>query len=171
LRSIKAGPHGLAHASGHGDEPMNGQTIAPVMGLILGLAALGACGRVDTAPPVQPKTETQAQPAAEAATSFIVRFRAPHPLLRAQELEAAGRCQEAQQLARQTIAARPELAGLCFDRFTVGGAEIVLGACAPVADAAAFQQTWAQRFAAMEGVEYAEPNVIGTAAGGPEPRC
>jgi hypothetical protein len=103
----------------------------------------------------------------QAVTSFVVRFRTPHPLARAQELEAAGRCDEARRLAQETISAQAELAGLCFDRFTLGGAEIVLASCTPVAaaDAEAFQRTWVERLAAMDGVEYAEANLVVTGAG------
>jgi hypothetical protein len=96
---------------------------------------------------------------------LIVRFRQAHPLGRAQALEAQGRCEEAAQLARDTLAAQGEFAGLCFDRFTLGGAEIVLKACAPPDDIDAFQQHWIERLEAMEQVEYAEPNLISEAAG------
>jgi hypothetical protein len=101
-----------------------------------------------------------------AVASFVVRFREPHPLARAQALEAAGQCEQAQQLARETIAARADLAGLCFDRFTLGGAEIVLKACAPISpdEAEAFQRTWVERFATMDGVEYADANLVVTPA-------
>jgi hypothetical protein len=140
------------------------------LGAAVMAAALCACGpRTDAAPsgetadaPAPNEQEAQAREPA----SFIVRFRAPHPLAHAQELFAAGHCAEAEQLARTTIAARAELGGLCFQRFTVGGAELVLSACeAPAPEAlAAFQHSWAERFAHMDGVEYAEPNAVASPA-------
>ena len=99
----------------------------------------------------------QAQP-----IGFVVRFRPEHALGRAQTLEAAGRCEEAERLARQTIAVSVELRGLCFDRFTLGGAETVLTSCAPVpaARSAEYQRDWLARFRAMDGVEYADVNIV-----------
>jgi hypothetical protein len=124
------------------------------------LAALAACAP-ESSEPLPPQTAAQA-PAEQApsSASLLVRFQDPHPLARAQALEAAGRCPEAEQLARETLATRADLAGLCFERFTAGGAEIVLAACAPSSDGQAFQQGWIVRLQAMEDVEYAEANVI-----------
>jgi hypothetical protein len=104
--------------------------------------------------------QAPAERALSSSPSLLVRFRDPHPLARAQALEAAGRCPEAAQLARETLATRADLTELCFERFTVGGAEIVLAACAPPADGQAFQQAWVERLRAMDDVEYAEANVI-----------
>jgi hypothetical protein len=94
--------------------------------------------------------------------SFTVRFKPRHPLGRAQALEAEGRRDQAQRLARQTISASSELQGLCIDRFTLGGAEIVLVSCQPVPKARreAFEQTWIGRLRAMSDVEYADVNVV-----------
>jgi hypothetical protein len=88
----------------------------------------------------------------------VVRFAPNHALGRAQALEASGRCDEAARLARETIAASSELRGLCFDRFTLAGAETVLVSCAPVprAQSGAYQRDWLARFRAMRGVEYAD---------------
>jgi hypothetical protein len=120
-------------------------------------APLSACAPDNAAPA---PAAADAPSASHGASSFIVRFKAPHPIARAQALDAAGRCEEAERLARETLAARADLAGLCFDRFTIGGAEIVLKSCTPLAqtDLAAFELAWVARFAAMDGVEYAEPN-------------
>lgn len=125
------------------------------------LAALAACAPESSEPlPPQSAAQAPAEQARPSSTSLLVRFQDPHPLARAQALEAAGRCPEAEQLARETLATRADLAGLCFERFTVGGAEIVLAACAPPPDGPAFQQSWIARFRAMDDVEYAEANFI-----------
>ena len=63
------------------------------------------------------------------------------------------------QLRRQTA-----FAGLCFDRFTVGGAEIVLRTCEPVAasERNSVQQSWGARLQAMRAVEYVDANATAT---------
>jgi hypothetical protein len=50
---------------------------------------------------------------------------------------------------------------LCLDRFTVGGAEMVLRTCAPVARAERQRTTdrWLSRLRVMPGVAYADVNV------------
>jgi hypothetical protein len=97
----------------------------------------------------------------EESIGFIVRFKPEHALGRAQGLEAAGRCEEAERLARQTLATSTELRGLCFERFTLGGVETVLISCAPVpsAQSAAYQRDWLARLRGMRTVEYADANV------------
>jgi hypothetical protein len=105
-----------------------------------------------------PAAPSQAEASAD-ALGFVVRFEPPHPLAEAQALEAAGRCAEAEELARRTITARPELAGLCFERFTLGGAETVLTTCAASADGELSQEMWLERLRAMDGVAYADPNL------------
>mgnify|MGYP007122184261 CR=1 FL=1 len=59
------------------------------------------------------------------------------------------------QLARQV-----SLRGLCFDRFTVGAAEIVLRSCEPIAanERAAYQQQWVARLQRMRAVDYVDAN-------------
>jgi hypothetical protein len=109
-----------------------------------------------------PASAAPAQAGSDGAVTFIVRFASGHPLARAQDLEAQGRHAEAVQAANAGLRARRELRGLCYDRFTLGGAEVVLKLCAPVAagERAEAQRRWSVRLAAMRGVEYAEPNVI-----------
>jgi hypothetical protein len=94
--------------------------------------------------------------------TFLVRFEDAHPLARAQALAAEGRDAAAQRAAERGVRNDRNLRGLCFDRFTVGGAEIVLKPCAPVPpeERADFRQGWAERLSAMPGVAYAEANVI-----------
>lgn len=119
---------------------------------------------------LQPETHAEAEPQAVAQMAqaqtdvayvgFIVKFRGSGPIARAQALAGRGQLAQAQrqvevQLNRQTWAA-----GLCFDRFTVGGAEIVLRTCEAVAasERNAVQQSWGTRLRAMRAVEYVDAN-------------
>ncbi|MBI1188469.1 MAG: hypothetical protein GC206_14245 [Alphaproteobacteria bacterium] len=108
----------------------------------------------------QPTNAGGPPPAGAAFPSLLVRFEPSHPMARAQTLAAAGRFDEAAESARQTIRTRRDLRGLCYDRFTNGGAEVVLRACTavPRAQRTSFQETWARRLSGADGVEYAEPN-------------
>ncbi len=123
---------------------------------------------------LQPETHAEAEPQAAAQIAqaqngaapvgFIVRFRGSGPIARAQAQAARGEMGQAQrqvevQLNRQTWAA-----GLCFDRFSVGGAEIVLRTCEAVAasERNAVQQTWGARLRAMRAVEYVDANATVT---------
>lgn len=112
------------------------------------------------APVEEPVFETAV--AVAGSVSFIVRFAPDHPLARAQNLAAEGRMADAEREAERVVRRRRDLRGLCFDRFTVGGAEIVLRACdgVPAGEQEAFQRLWSERLQAMSGVEYAEANVI-----------
>lgn len=116
-----------------------------------------ACAACGEPPPPLPAAAFDAT-----SPSILVAFREPHPLARAQALEAQGRHGEAEALARTALAADPALADLCLDHFTVGGAEIVLTPCAPLTPLArnAFARERAQSLAAMPQVVYAEPNLV-----------
>jgi hypothetical protein len=113
--------------------------------------------------PAQPLFEAAGQDGGSSAgnVSFIVRFQPSHPLAQAQSLAQRGKHNDAERAARSMIGSRPDLRGLCFDRFTLGG-EYVLRACdaVPAAQRAAFQRNWASRLSKMRGVEYAEPNYV-----------
>jgi hypothetical protein len=130
------------------------------------LLTVAACGPAP-APTPGAAADTAAHEAA-LQPGLIVRFRAPHPLAGAQGLEAEGRHDDAVRLARATLAAGPDFTGLCFNRFTVGGAEIVLQPCTPVppGNAAAFQRDWIVLLNAMDEVEYAEANAVAAAQAG-----
>ena len=108
-----------------------------------------------------PGEPTAAAPSGEPVT-FLVAFSTGHPLKAAQELEAQGRHAQAVQAANAALRQHRELRGLCYDRFTLGGAEIVLRTCAPApaSERAAVQRRWSARLTSMTGVEYAEPNVV-----------
>lgn len=86
---------------------------------------------------------------------ILVAFERSHPMNEAQRLFAAGRRDEARALAARLLAERRDLRGLCLARFTIGGAEIVVGAPNP-----AGVTEWTERLAAMDGVAYAEPNLV-----------
>lgn len=110
---------------------------------------------VAQAPPQAIVAQAQAEPVA-----FIVRFRGSGPIARAQAQAARGQVQAAQRNAEQQLARQTAFAGLCFDRFTVGGAEMVLRTCDSVAAnaRASVQQTWLTRLRAMRAVEYVDAN-------------
>lgn len=97
--------------------------------------------------------------AANPNLEFIVRFRSG-PLAEAQAMFTAGDQGGAEAAARKAIEARTNLRGLCFSRFTLGGAEMVLSHCARVPDTQkkAVSQRWDRRLNAMPDVDYADPN-------------
>ncbi|MGE0044486.1 MAG: hypothetical protein AB7J28_13790 [Hyphomonadaceae bacterium] len=137
----------------------------------VGPAETAAPAAQNREPVTLPSNNALVQPAGDAATpppasgrivSFIVRFEGTHPMARAQALEAQGQHAQAVRTAEQALRTRTEMQGLCFDRFTLGGAEIVLKSCEAIA--ANQQQTytrqWTERLNAMPGVDYAEFNAI-----------
>jgi len=95
-----------------------------------------------------------------ARLTFIVRFRPGHPIGKAQALAARGKFVAASRMAR-AAQSRADIKGLCFDRFTVGGAETVLRPCTPslATDAAAITSVWLEKLRASALVEYADANV------------
>lgn len=92
---------------------------------------------------------------------FLVRFDSRHPMSRAQDLWLQGKRDQAEALARATLAQRSELRGLCFSRFTLG-AEIVFAHCTRVARAQIERTSarWQRKLRAMPGVQYCDANVI-----------
>jgi hypothetical protein len=128
---------------------------APVAVLVASIVVLAACA--PTAPSQAPVVVESTQVEAAAATlrmSFIVNFRPSHALGRAQSLQSAGRYNEAERLVSVTLRDNVALRGLCFERFTVGGAEIVLNVCAPSPweDALVTQTRWLEQVGATPGV-------------------
>ncbi len=101
------------------------------------------------------QSQTEAQP-----LSFIVRFRGTGPIARSQAQAARGDTQAAQRQVEVQLVRQTDFAGLCFDRFTVGGAEIVLRTCDAIAasERDALQQRWLTRLRAMRSVAYADAN-------------
>lgn len=139
-----------------------------------GIAVTGALMIGALAIALQPETHAEAQPQAvariaqaevrDAHVGFIVRFRGGGPIARAQAQAARGRTQQAQRQVEAQLVRQRGFSGLCFDRFTVGGAEIVLKTCEPVAasERARVQQSWGARLRAMRAVEYVDANATVT---------
>ncbi len=92
--------------------------------------------------------------------SFLVRFRGEGPIAQAQAEAARGREARAARIIQAQLERQAAFDGLCFDRFTVGAAEVVLRSCAdvPAAERAAFQTRWLARLNAMRAVDYADAN-------------
>jgi hypothetical protein len=105
------------------------------------------------------QAETRAAPVA-----FIVRFRGQGPLARAQGRAAQGQMAPAQLQVELQLRRQGAFSGLCFDRFTVGGAEMVLRTCEAVAasERVDVQQRWGARLRAMRAVEYVDLNATVT---------
>ena len=99
--------------------------------------------------------EQQAEP-----LGFLVRFRGAGPIARAQRAASQGEAEAAQRQVEVQLGRQRDFAGLCFDRFTVGAAEIVLRTCEPIvpSERAAMQQEWLTRLRAMRAVEYVDAN-------------
>jgi hypothetical protein len=97
---------------------------------------------------------------ADAEVSFIIRFKPTHPIGKAQALAARGKLDAAARMARKAEARR-EIKGLCFDRFTVGGAETVMRLCVnpPSTDRDRQAARWLERLRASTYVVYADANV------------
>jgi pyruvate/2-oxoglutarate dehydrogenase complex dihydrolipoamide acyltransferase (E2) component len=113
----------------------------------------------------EPAAAQQPPPAAAAPVqgdpvSFLVRFRGSGPLAQAQNLAERGRTSQGAAAARRALSRQGSFAGLCFDRFTVGGAEMVLRTCDGVARAERQRTTdrWLSRLRTMRGVAYADVN-------------
>ncbi|HYD88985.1 MAG TPA: hypothetical protein VEA80_16030 [Vitreimonas sp.] len=133
-------------------------------------AALMAAALAVTAQPAPPQRASaaapaggfevaQAQPHAQ-PLAFLVRFRGSGPIARAQALAARGRVAAAQRQVEIQLRRQSDFAGLCFDRFTAGGAEIVLRTCAAIvaSERASVQQRWLARLRAMRAVDYVDAN-------------
>lgn len=135
-----------------------------VTGSLLAVAMMIAL-EPDGAADAQPQSAAQIAPAPSAAPlGFIVRFRGAGPIARAQAQAARGQTAQAQRQVELQLRRQTAFAGLCFDRFTVGGAEIVLRTCEAVAasERAAVQQRWGARLRAMRAVEYVDVNATAT---------
>jgi len=134
-------------------------TTSALIAIALAIAALPQGGAALARQQGEPLELAQA-PAPAAPVGFLVRFRGDGPIARSQALAARGgesvaRREIEAQLIRQTA-----FSGLCFDRFTVGAAEVVLRSCKPVpaSERGAYQQRWLARLDAMRAVEYVDAN-------------
>jgi hypothetical protein len=113
---------------------------------------------------------TNAGPNTAGPVTFIVRFKESHPLGAAQALAAAGRQEKAAAAAKAALASAPDLQGLCFERFTMGGVETVLRLCTLPDGAArtAASASWLAQLRASDQVEYADANVTVDAEAKPQ---
>lgn len=102
----------------------------------------------------------QADASAAQSVAFLVRFRGTGPIARAQAQAARGQTTEAQRQIEIQLRRQRDFSGLCFERFTVGGAEVVLRTCAAIvaSERAAVQQRWLTRLQAMRAVDYVDAN-------------
>lgn len=132
--------------------------------VVMCVASLAGCAPAATSqPPAAIEATEQVQPEAAALrVSFLVNFRPSHDLGRAQALENAGRRDEAAQLVAATLRDDMALRGLCFERFTLGGAEMVLTVCAPSSLDESFdaQRRWFEQLGSTPGVIFVERNLV-----------
>lgn len=129
------------------------------------LASVAACAPAAAPTPIELSNVVDAELEVEAIAqpmSFIVNFRPSHALGRAQFLQSAGRHDEAERLVEGTFQDDAALRGLCFDRFTLSGAEIVLNVCAPSPweTPQITQRRWLEQLGATPGVAYVERNLV-----------
>jgi hypothetical protein len=133
-------------------------------GIAASSATLVACIALALTAPeparAQPTAPVLAQAPQPTHVAFLVRFRGDGPIARAQREAARGRTPQAQAVIEAQLRRQALLNGLCFDRFTVGAAEVVLRSCEPVAatERADYQRRWTARLDAMGSVEYVDPN-------------
>lgn len=113
-----------------------------------------------TDPTVFETADAGAAPPPGAPLTFLVRFQGSGPLARAQHLALEGREAEARSAAQSALLRQSSLRGLCFDRFTVGGAEMVLRLCEAPPESGRAQATarWLARLRDMPAVAYADTN-------------
>ncbi len=139
------------------------------LGTVAALAVLTAACAPAVAPPtpVALAQDEDDRPQAAGITaggpiSYLVNFRPSHALGRAQALQSAGHYDEAELLAGVTLRNDASLRGLCFERFTVEGAEIVLKVCAPSPweERSVTQERWLEQLGLTPGVASVERNLI-----------
>ncbi|MGD9980310.1 MAG: hypothetical protein AB7H66_00085 [Hyphomonadaceae bacterium] len=128
------------------------------------VGALAIAWQPETRAAAQPQSVGEMAQAEAAPVGFIVRFRGQGPIARAQAQAARGEIAQAQRQVEVQLQRQSAFSGLCFDRFTVGGAEMVLRTCEAVAasERAGVQQRWGARLRAMRAVEYVDVNATVT---------
>lgn len=133
-------------------------TGAALMAFALWVAALGPEA------PARARETAEVAQARDAPVSFLVSFRGSGPIARAQADAARGRIAQAQARIEDELHSQSEFAGLCFDRFTAGAAEVVLRTCEPVpaSERTSVEARWLSRLRAMRAVAYADANAIAT---------
>lgn len=135
--------------------------IAASAAVVLGGAAFSLTA---PAPPALAQTAQSApvSPARAEPVAFLVRFQGQGPIASAQRSAQQGRTAQAQRIIEAQLARQGAFAGLCFDRFTVGAAEVVLATCDSIAAnaRAGVQQSWLTRLQAMRAVAYVDANAV-----------
>jgi hypothetical protein len=127
------------------------------------LLIAGALALSFTAPAPQALAQpAQAEPVRAEPLAFLVRFQGQGPIASAQRAAQRGRTAEGQRAIEQQLRRQASLSGLCFDRFTVGAAEVVLRTCTAivVSERASVQQSWLTRLQGMRGVAYVDANAV-----------
>jgi len=134
--------------------------VATSAALIVGAVALSLQPRADGAQ-AAPVLEFAQAPTRAEPVSFLVRFQGGGPIARAQAAAARGGEAQAQRTIEVQLRRQRAFAGLCFDRFTAGAAEVVLRTCAAIvpSERATVQQQWLTRLRAMRAVAYADANI------------
>jgi hypothetical protein len=122
---------------------------AGAMAVAAGVAALG--GRADENVAAATNGTSQVE--------FLVAFKSG-AMADAQALAAKGETERAEAAARAALARSQDLDGLCFQRFTLGGAEMVLTPCQPKGSSAREQERWLKRLRGMNSVSYADADVV-----------
>jgi hypothetical protein len=131
------------------------------VGAVLMTGALAIAAMGPETPQARAETPVvQLAQARGAPVSFLVNFRGNGPIARAQASAARGRTAQAQRQIEAQLARQNSFAGLCFERFTAGAAEVVLRSCGPIS--AREQQQWLARLRAMRAVAYADVNATAT---------
>lgn len=128
-----------------------------LMAFALWIAALGPEAAPAAATTPEPVRIAQAR---AAHASFLVRFRGSGPIARAQADAARGQYSTAQRRIETQLRRQGGFAGLCFERFTAGAAEVVLRTCNPLSsrERAAAETRWLSRLRGMRAVAYADVN-------------
>ena len=134
-----------------------------------GIAVSAAMIAASLAVAAQPAPRVEALQLAQAEQqaaplSFLVRFRGAGPIARAQRAAGQGETEAAQRQVEVQLGRQRDFAGLCFDRFTIGAAEVVLRTCEAIvpSERADMQQEWLTRLRAMRAVEYVDANAPAT---------
>jgi type IV secretory pathway VirB10-like protein len=139
---------------------------APAPTPVVPATAAPAVAQVADAPVAPPPRRSRAvRGVAEVPSAnfeFIVAFKPTHPMAQALRLSAENKDAEAEALAKRLLVRRKEFAGLCFQGFTLAGAEVVLTLCEPVPDSKAesASRQWENYIRTkISGVAYADRNV------------
>jgi len=134
-----------------------------VSGAVIAVALMFAAEQAPEAQ-AQPQGAFEVAQAQAEPVAFLVRFRGEGPIARSQAQATRGQTGAAQREIEVQLRRQSAFAGLCFDRFTLGAAEVVLRTCDAIAasERVAVQARWLQRLQAMRAVAYADANTTAT---------